>query len=85
MKSSRLLEAVLFIVMSIEIVLSAVNNEALETCQDEKCFKNMLKTKPNLLILFSKSDNDVKDVYKLLKEVNLAVKGIASVAYINCE
>lgn len=33
---------------------SAVDNK-LETCEDEKCFKNLLKTRPNLLVLFSNS------------------------------
>ena len=79
--------AVIFMIfMYCALVQSAKNNnEGLETCQDEKCFKNLLKTKPNLLVLFSKSDSEIKNIYKLLKEVNLAVKGTATVAYINCE
>ena len=63
----------------------AGSSDPLETCPDEKCFKSLLKTRPNLLVLFSKSDAVVKDVYKLLKDVNSAVKGLATVAYINCE
>lgn len=31
------------------------NNQQLETCEDEKGFKNLIKTRPNLLILFSRS------------------------------
>lgn len=65
-------------------VLAAVSN-TLETCQDEKGFKNMLKTRPNLLVLFSKSDVEVREVLKLLKEVNLVIKNTATIGYINCE
>jgi len=78
--------SILLVFINIKLVQSASNNnEVLETCLDEKCFKNMLKTKPNLLILFSKSDSEIKNIYSLLKEVNQAVKGVATVAYINCE
>lgn len=35
-------------------VQAAVENK-LETCEDEKCFKAMLKARPNLLVLFSNS------------------------------
>ncbi len=31
------------------------NNDLIESCEEEKCFKNMLKTKPNMLVVFSKS------------------------------
>lgn len=34
--------------------VNAVNSN-LEACKDEKEFKNLLKTRPNLLILFSKN------------------------------
>ena len=84
MKTSNVLGAVFFIFSLIQTIKSAAH-EALESCEDEKGFKNLLKTKPNLLMLFSKSDSEVRDIYKLLKEVNIAVKGIASIAYINCE
>lgn len=40
--------------LMISQVLSAVENK-LETCQDEKCFKTMLKARPNLLVLFSET------------------------------
>ena len=33
----------------------AASNDLIESCEDEKCFKNMLKTKPNMLVVFSKS------------------------------
>ena len=76
--------SILLVFINIKLVQSASNNnEVLETCLDEKCFKNMLKTKPNLLVLFSKSDSEIKNIYNLLKEVNQAVKGVATVAYIN--
>lgn len=75
----------LLVVYLVNRTNAASSDAPLETCPDEKCFKNLLKTRPNLLVLFSKSDSTVKDVYKLLKEVNTAVKGLATVAYINCE
>lgn len=76
---------IVYTLFIINTVSTATNtNEPLETCTDDKGFKNMLKTKPNLLVLFGKSSSDVRDVYKLLKEVNTAVKGKATVAYIDC-
>lgn len=38
-----------------EFTSSAANDGNLETCNDEKQFKILIKTKPNLLVLFSKS------------------------------
>lgn len=77
-------------------------NSIIETCKDEKEFKNLLKTRPNLLILFSKNgkkklkifylnqsnmylDAVAKDKLKILKEVSIEVKNLATIAYINCE
>ena len=37
----------------------SANNNQLETCKDEKEFKNLLKTKPNLLILFGKNGKKI--------------------------
>jgi hypothetical protein len=36
---------------------SATNNIQLESCVEEKDYKNLLKTRPNLLILFTKTGN----------------------------
>lgn len=63
----------------------AASKNQLETCTNEKEFKNLLKTKPNLLILFGKNDAESKGFIKLLKEVNPKVAGLASIAYVNCE
>lgn len=81
----NLLAYCLFLIVTYaHTALAAVSNN-LETCQDEKGFKNMLKTRPNLLVLFSKSDAEVREVLKLLKEVNLVIKNSATIGYINCE
>ena len=40
------------------VTRAAVSNQ-LESCTDEKEFKNLLKTKPNLLILFSKAGKSI--------------------------
>ena len=83
---SNLILYSLFIINITTVVFAATNtNEPLETCDDDKGFKNILKTRPNLLVLFGKSPSDVRDVYKLLKEVNAAVKGLATIAYVDCE
>jgi hypothetical protein len=46
-------------VLSLLIICSSVASKKsdtdIELCNDEKCFKNLLKTRPNLLVLFSKS------------------------------
>jgi hypothetical protein len=47
--------SLLFVLLCIGYAQSAPNT--LESCQEEKDFKLMLKTRPNLLILFSKSGN----------------------------
>ncbi len=49
---------VIFCYLAVNLTESASNNQ-LETCKDEKEFKNLLKTKPNLLILFGKNGKKI--------------------------
>ena len=51
-----ILGAIFLLIGRVEL---AGSSQALETCKDEKEFKNMLKTRPNLLILFSKSGKKI--------------------------
>ena len=37
----------------------AVNTQ-IETCEDEKCFKNLLKTRPSLMIVVSKTGKVIR-------------------------
>jgi hypothetical protein len=46
------------------VAQAAVSNQ-LESCTDEKEFKNLLKTKPNLLILFSKAGKSIFHIVKV--------------------
>jgi hypothetical protein len=36
-------------------LLAAGINAYIETCEDEKCYKNLLKTRPSLMIIYSKT------------------------------
>ena len=45
--------AVVFLI--VKLTNAATPSSSIESCKDEKELKNLLKTKPNLLILFSKS------------------------------
>jgi len=56
----------------------------LESFEDLKVFKKFLRTKTNVLVLFSKDDASIKPVSSLLNEVALTTKGIATLAVVNC-
>ena len=47
----------------------------LETFEDLKVFKKFLRTKTNVLVLFSKDEASIKPASSLLNEVALATKG----------
>lgn len=66
------------------VAQTAKNNQLL-SCQTEKEYKNLIKTNPNLLIIYGKSAAAAKHDIKILKEVNSKVVGTASIAFINCE
>jgi hypothetical protein len=48
---------------------NASKNFDVERCEDEKCFKNLLKTRPNLLICFAKIGNyNLYALYNIIKQ-----------------
>jgi len=56
----------------------------LESFEDLKVFKKFLRTKTNVLVLFSKDEASAKPALSLLHEVAAATKGIATLATVNC-
>lgn len=58
--------------------------ELIEDISDIKDFKKLLRTKKNVLILYSKSAKEVADTLRLCTDVALEMKGQATVAYVDC-
>jgi len=75
----------LIVLIQLVYVASAAAPSDIETCEDEKCFKSLLKSRPSLMIMFTKTDKDGRDVVKVFKEVIPVIKGTATVAQINCD
>jgi len=55
-----------------------------EAVNDYKDFKKVLRTKNNVLVLFSNNLKKTADVTKLIDEVSVEVKGLATVVSVDC-
>jgi hypothetical protein len=62
------LKLLISVLVLCNIANGATNNDLIEGCEDEKGFKNMLKARPNLLVLFSKSGK--KKIKPITKKVD---------------
>ena len=71
MKRNCLNLFVCLLLLAFECVHSASNDANLETCNDEKQFKTLIKTKPNLLVLFSKSSKFNLIFFGILSEIHI--------------
>ncbi|MGH0152640.1 UNVERIFIED_CONTAM: hypothetical protein FKN15_047211 [Acipenser sinensis] len=56
----------------------------IETVSDHKDFKKLLRTRTNVLILYSKSAAAGERQLKLLSDVAQAVKGQGTIAWVDC-
>jgi hypothetical protein len=52
---ANILKYLAVVFFMVKLINAATPTSSVESCKDEKELKNLLKTKPNLLILFSKS------------------------------
>jgi len=83
-------KAVYLVALSLTIFSSPItyagakSQVKLESFEDLKVFKKFLRTKTNVLVLFTKDEASIKPISSLLNEVALATKGIATLATINC-
>jgi len=59
----KLVYALVFVCYLVAYLTESASNNQLETCKDEKEYKALLKTKPNLLILFGK-DGKVNRIFE---------------------
>lgn len=76
---------VALVLVTKSVTSSSSRSDLIKTCSDEKCFKNLLKTVPNLLVMFAKSDEQApRDIIRLFKSVALEVKSFAAIAYVSC-
>ncbi|KAJ8407136.1 hypothetical protein AAFF_G00288120, partial [Aldrovandia affinis] len=76
----------LFVLMMWAVsVLQAVKvSPLIEKVSDHKDFKKLLRTRTNVLILYTKSATSGDGQLKLLSEVSQAVKGQGTIAWVNC-
>ena len=58
-----IIEICMCLLLTFKLTSTASNDASLETCNDEKQFKSLIKTKPNLLVLFSKSSKNIFLIY----------------------
>ncbi|KAG5851624.1 hypothetical protein ANANG_G00053620 [Anguilla anguilla] len=66
-------------------VLQAVKvSPLIERVSEHKDFKKLLRTRTNVLILYTKSGSSGDGQLKLLSEVAQAVKGQGTIAWVNC-
>ncbi|KAJ7345886.1 hypothetical protein JRQ81_001836, partial [Phrynocephalus forsythii] len=65
-------------------LLSAKMSPLIEKISDQKDFKKLLRTRNNVLVLYSKSSAAADSSLRLLSDVAQAVKGRATVSWIDC-
>ncbi|XP_078538157.1 protein disulfide-isomerase A5 [Lissotriton helveticus] len=65
-------------------LLSVKVSPLIEKIGDHKDFKKLLRTRNNVLVLYSKSAAAADRPLKLLSDVSQAVKGIATVSWVDC-
>ncbi|KAA0715574.1 Protein disulfide-isomerase A5 [Triplophysa tibetana] len=85
-RRKRLIEMFLF--LSLVTVLSALQavkvSPLIEKVNDHKDFKKLLRTRTNVLVLYTKSASSGDAHLKLLSDVAQAVKGQGTIAWVNC-
>lgn len=55
-----------------------------EAVEDHKEFKKLLRTKTNVLVLFSASEKKSADIVKVMEEASVEVKGLATLLTVDC-
>ncbi|XP_067265203.1 protein disulfide-isomerase A5 [Chanodichthys erythropterus] len=82
----RLIEMFLFLsLVAVSSALQAAKvSPLIERVNDHKDFKKLLRTRTNVLVLYTKSASSGDAHLKLLSDVAQAVKGQGTIAWVNC-
>ncbi|XP_026097996.1 protein disulfide-isomerase A5-like, partial [Carassius auratus] len=82
----RLVEMFLFLsLVAVSSALQAAKvSPLIEKVSDHKDFKKLLRTRTNVLVLYTKSASSGGAHLKLLSDVAQAVKGQGTIAWVNC-
>ena len=80
------MKSLVFVIVTFNLLTSAKKTEKslVETIKDQKDFKKVLRTKNNVLSIFYNNLKKTGDVIKLLDEVSVDVKGLATVLSVDC-
>ncbi|MFT7815063.1 protein disulfide-isomerase A5-like isoform X2 [Arapaima gigas] len=74
----------IFQVCSAVVLQAAKLSPLIERISDHKDFRKLLRTRTNVLVIYTKSDKCGEAQLKLLSEVAMAVKGQGTIAWVNC-
>ncbi|XP_061090139.1 protein disulfide-isomerase A5 [Conger conger] len=83
MRGRKMYLAVL-LVLAATVLQAAKVSPLIEQVSDHKDFKKLLRTRTNVLILYTKSATSWEGQMKLLSGVAQAVKGQGTIAWVNC-
>uniref|UniRef100_A0AAY4C144 Protein disulfide-isomerase A5 n=1 Tax=Denticeps clupeoides TaxID=299321 RepID=A0AAY4C144_9TELE len=68
----------------VSLLQAAKVSQLIERVSDHKDFKKLLRTRTNVLVLYTKSATSTEPQLKLLSDVAQAVKGQGTIAWVNC-
>lgn len=83
------LSVVLVVLTSLSSLVVAANNSkpkysTIENLQNEKEFKKVLRTKNNVLVLFTNGGKENQNVLKVFRETSEVIKGLGTHVVIDC-
>ncbi|MEQ2239150.1 Protein disulfide-isomerase A5, partial [Ilyodon furcidens] len=81
-------EATMFLLVLLMLMLSSLEavkvSPLIEKVSDHKDFKKLLRTRTNVLVLYTKTATSGDSSLKLLSDVAQTVKGQGTIAWVNC-
>ena len=80
------MKKLVFIFISLQLFTTAKKTEKslVESVSDHKDFKKVLRTKNNVLAVYSNNPKKSTEIIKILDEVSVEVKGLATILSIDC-
>jgi len=80
------MKKLVFIFISLQLFTTAKKTEKslVESVSDHKDFKKVLRTKNNVLAVYSNNPKKSTEIHKILDEVSVEVKGLATILSIDC-
>uniref|UniRef100_A0A674DZ58 Protein disulfide-isomerase A5 n=1 Tax=Salmo trutta TaxID=8032 RepID=A0A674DZ58_SALTR len=73
-----------FLVCMVSVLQAAVKVSLIEKVSEHKDFKKLLRTRTNVLVLYTKSATSGDSKLKLLSDVAQVIKGQGTIAWVNC-